>query len=320
MTDKALTADKTAALATLLGAMPETDAIVASVRAVWPDHAAYLLKSFSARSPALLAATEVASSAARKLMAGNEARFATGYKWTCDQLRDEEIFFHREGRYRLSTFAEAWDEVYSNHDYMAPYVDGLLLSQILWYNHVGTFEMFLDRVLGAATAPFDYLEIGPGHGLMVYLAARSPLSRTLAAWDVSSVSLHETRVALDRLGVTKPVALVEVDILKAAAPDRQYDLIVISEVLEHLETPGVALAFLRKALRPEGRIFINVPLNSPSPDHIYLFSTPEELVTMVEAAGFRVVSTEMFATQGRKLAAAIANRISVSTGIIAVPA
>jgi hypothetical protein len=82
----------------------------------------------------------------------------------------------------------------------------------------------------------------------------------------------------------------------------------------------VALAFLRKALRPEGRIFINVPLNSPSPDHIYLFSTPEELTAMVEAAGFRVVSTEMFATQGRKLAAAMANRISVSTGIIAVPA
>ncbi len=320
MTEKAPAADKTEALATLLTAMPETAAIVSAVLAVWPDHAAYLLKSFSARSPALLAATEVASTAARKLMAGNEARFATGYKWTCDQLRDEEIFFHREGRYRLSTFAEAWAEVYSNHEYMAPYVDGLLLSQILWYNHVGTFEMFLDRVLGAATAPFDYLEIGPGHGLMVYLAAQSPLARTLAAWDVSSVSLHETRAALDTLGVTRPVALVEVDILQAAAPDRQYDLIVISEVLEHLETPAVALAFLRKALRPEGRIFINVPLNSPSPDHIYLFSAPDELVAMVESAGFRVVATEMFATQGRKLESAIANRISVSTGIIAVPA
>jgi 2-polyprenyl-3-methyl-5-hydroxy-6-metoxy-1,4-benzoquinol methylase len=268
----------------------------------------------------MLAATEVAATAARKLMAGNESRFAAGYKWTCDQLRNEEIFFHREGRYRLSTFAEAWDEVYSNHDYMAPYVDGLLLTQILWFNHIGTFEMFLDRVLGATDAPFDYLEIGPGHGLMVAMAAGSPHVRSLAAWDVSAVSLQETRAALATLGVTKPVSLVEVDILKADAPAQQYDLITISEVLEHLETPGVALAFLRKALRPGGRIFINVPLNSPSPDHIYLFETPEALIAMVEAAGFRVTATEMFATQGRKIESALANRISISTGIIAVPA
>ena len=312
--------DRITALHGLLAPFGQTRIIVDAVLDAWPDHAAYLLKSFQARSPAMLAATEVAAAAARKLMAGNEARFAAGYKWTCDQLRAEEIFFHREGRYRLSTFAQAWDEVYSNHAYMAPYVDGLLLTQILWFNHIGTFEMFLDRVLGAADAPFDYLEIGPGHGLMVYLAAGSPHVRSLAAWDVSAVSLNETRAALATLGVTKPVSLVEVDILKAEAPAQQYDLITISEVLEHLETPDVALKFLRKALRAGGRIFINVPLNSPSPDHIYLFETPDVLIAMVEAAGFRVVATEMFATQGRKITTALANRISVSTGIIAVPA
>lgn len=312
--------DKAAILAAQLADLPETRAIVDAVLAVWPDHAAYLVKSFAARNPAQLAATETAAVAARRLMAGDEARFAAGYKWTCDQLRDEEIFFHREGRYRLSTFAEAWDEVYSNHAYMAPYVDGLLLSQLMWFNHVGTFEMFLGRVLGGLKAPFDYLEIGPGHGLMVYLAAQSPLVRSLEAWDVSAVSLGETRAALATLGVMKPVSLVEVDILKAQEPAQQYDLITISEVLEHLEAPQVALAFLRKALRTGGRIFINVPLNSPSPDHIYLFSTPDELIDMIEAAGFRVVATEMFATQGRRIEAALANRVSVSTGIIAVPA
>lgn len=312
--------EKAAALRVLLAPLPETLVIAEAVLAAWPDHAAYLLKSFGARSPEMLASTELAATAARKLMAGNEARFAEGYRWTCDQLRDEEIFFHREGRYRLSTFAEADAEVYSNHDYMSRYVDGLLLSQILWFNHAGTFEMFANRVLAAADAPFDYLEIGPGHGLMVYLAARSPLSRSLAAWDFSAVSLRETGAALATLGVDKPVSLVEVDILKAEAPDRQYDLIVISEVLEHLEQPEVALAFLRKALRPTGRIFINVPLNSPSPDHIYLVSTPEELTALVEAAGFKVERLEMFATQGRKIESALAQRISVSTGIVAVPA
>lgn len=309
-----------AALDSILANMPACRAITDAVLAIWPGHAAYLAKSFGARNPAQLAASETAAGAVLKLAGHDLHRFAAGYQWTCDRLREEEIFFHREGRYRLSTFAEAMAEVYSRPEYMAPYVDGLLFSQVLWFNHIATFEMFLGRVLGAADRPFDYLEIGPGHGLMASLAAAAPLARRVAAWDVSAVSLNETRAALTALGVTRPVELVEVDILKATAPAEGFDLIVISEVLEHLEQPAAALAFLRRALRPDGRIFVNVPLNSPSPDHIFLFEVPEAVTALVEGAGFRVDAMELYATQGRPIESAIANRISVSAGILAVPA
>jgi 2-polyprenyl-3-methyl-5-hydroxy-6-metoxy-1,4-benzoquinol methylase len=311
--------DKADELRALIAGRPDTLHVVESLLAVWPEHAAYLLKSFGPRTPAMLDATEAAASAARKLIAGQGATFAADYRWTCDRLRDEELFFHREGRYRLSTFAEANAEVYSNHDYMGRYVNGLLLTQLLWYNHVATFEMFLNEVLPNAARAFDYLEVGPGHGLMVYFAAQSPLCRTLEAWDVSAVSLRETRAALDTLGLTKPVSLVETDILQTKRPDKKFDLIVISEVLEHLETPDVALRFLRDCITDSGRIFINVPLNSPSPDHIFLFSTPEDVSALVEAAGFKVERLSMFATQAKRIDSALANRISVSAGVIARP-
>jgi SAM-dependent methyltransferase len=311
---------KAETLRELLSAHPATTAIVETVLGVWPEHAAYLLKSFSPRTSAMMQATEAAAAAAAKLIAGQEETVAADYRWTCDKLRDEELFFHREGRYRLSTFAEADAEVYSDHAYMSRYVNGLLLTQVLWYNHVATFEMFLNQVLGGAGAPFDYLEVGPGHGLMVYFAAQSPLCRRLQAWDVSAVSLRETRAALDKLGLTKPVALVETDILRAERPTEAFDLIVISEVLEHLETPDRALRFLRDALKGDGRIFINVPLNSPSPDHIYLFETPDDVRALVEAAGLKVEAMSLYATQGRAIESALANRISVSAGVIGRPA
>ena len=311
--------DKADELRALIAERPDTLHVVESLLAAWPEHAAYLLKSFTPRTPAMLDATEAAASAARKLIAGQEATFAADYRWTCDRLRDEELFFHREGHYRLSTFAEANAEVYSNHDYMGRYVNGLLLTQLLWYNHVATFEMFLNDVLPNADQAFDYLEVGPGHGLMVYFAAQSPLCRTLEAWDVSAVSLRETRAALDTLGLTKPVSLVETDILQAKRPDKKFDLIVISEVLEHLEAPDLALKFLRDCITDGGRIFINVPLNSPSPDHIYLFSTPEDVNALVEGAGFKVEKLSMFATQAKRIDSALANRISVSAGVIARP-
>jgi hypothetical protein len=315
-----MSSEKIEKLRARLADRANTWAVVQAVVEAWPEHASYLAKNFDLRSPAMMDATEAAATAARRLMDGGEARFAANYRWTCDQLRDEEIFFHREGRYRLSTFAEANAEVYSNHDYMGRYVDGLLLSQLLWYNHVGTFEMFLNRVLGAQDKPFDYLEIGPGHGLMVYFASQHPLCRSLEAWDFSEVSLRETAAALDKMQVAKPVSLTQADILAAKPPGRRYDVITISEVLEHLEQPQTALRFLRSAIADGGSLFVNVPLNSPSPDHIYLFSTPEEVTTLVEGAGWKVKHMELFATQGRAIESALANRISVSAGLVAEPA
>ena len=301
----------------LLRDFPSARAVARVALDAWPEHDKFLLRSFRQRSPEVLAASETVAVEVLKLIAADEKRFGEDYRWTCDRLREEEIFFHREGRYRLSSFAEAHAEVYSNHDYMRRYVSGLLMTQVLWYNHVATMEMFLTRVLKAATEPFDYLEIGPGHGLMTCFAAASNLSRSLEAWDVSAASLAETRAALKRLGVAKPIALMETDIMQAGAAKRRFDLVVISEVLEHLETPGSALRFLRSALADDGRIFINAPINSPSPDHLYLFASPEDVITVVEDSGLKVERIELYATQGRPVETALAQKISVSAGVVA---
>ena len=139
---------------------------------IWPEHQTYLARNFKVRAPEQMTATELASSSILKLIRGDEERFARHYRWTCDRLNEEELFFHRNGRYRLSTFAEALAEVYSNNDYMTRYMDGLLLTQSLWFNHAATFEMFLNRLLPLAQSGSRYLEIGPGHGLMTYFAAK----------------------------------------------------------------------------------------------------------------------------------------------------
>ena len=116
-----------------------------------------------------------------KLIAGEEARFAADYRWTCDQLREEELFFHREGRYRLSTFAEANAEVYSDRAYMAP----LRRTACCSPRCCGSTTSPPSRCswsgsLGGAAAPFDYLEVGPGHGLMVCL--RRPIAAVRGRW------------------------------------------------------------------------------------------------------------------------------------------
>lgn len=73
-------------------------------------------------------------------------QFAEDYSWLCEQQLTEELFFRRNNRYRLSTFAEAYDQVYSNKDYMTRYMNGLLFTQLWWSNHTGVMG-FINQTL-----------------------------------------------------------------------------------------------------------------------------------------------------------------------------
>src|SRR3974377_1346937 len=89
----------------VLSDFPATLALVNVALAAWPEHDKYLTTSFQSRSRDLLDVGESIAVAVFRLMGTEEIRFGEDYRWTCDRLRDEELYFHMEGRYRLSTFA-----------------------------------------------------------------------------------------------------------------------------------------------------------------------------------------------------------------------
>lgn len=241
------------------------------------------------------------------------------YDWICQLMIREEIHFRRSGRYRLSTFAEALAEVYSNDAFMHHYMNGLLVSQVWWSNHTETFRFYRENFLAAFARPFRHLEIGPGHGLLLLEAGASPLCESLECWDVSPASIEQTRAALDRLGATKPVDFKVQDLFQAGDLTQRFDSIVMSEVLEHLERPDEALRIVRGLLAPGGRLFVNMPVNSPAPDHIYLLTEPEAVAALVEAGGFKCVQTHFAPQTGMSLERALRMQSTVSVAIVAEP-
>lgn len=303
-------------VAALLSKMPSTLRIAQAVLNVWPEHAKYLKKGLLARSPEQMQTTEFLASAALSIDGDRLGELAAHYRWTCDRLRDEELFFHREGRYRLASFEEADAEVYSNSDYMEKYVDGLLLSQVLWFNHVGSCDFYFRNAPQLISDQPRFLEIGPGHGLMTYLAVKNFAPSTAYAWDISPVSIEHTRKALARLDVTDVRCEVR-DAMSLEPGDQKFDLIVLSEVLEHIEQPEVVVQGLRHILADDGLIFVNVPINSPSPDHIYLMETIEDARKLLTENGFAIEAEAQFATQGTKIDRALRNRISISVNMFA---
>ncbi|MBI4182457.1 MAG: class I SAM-dependent methyltransferase [Proteobacteria bacterium] len=302
---------------TLLAGRPALARIAAAVLKSWPEHAPFLAQRFAdPADPALPVAEEMAAVVLR-LIGDDLPGYIASYRRMCEAFVAEDLHFRRTGRYRLSSFADAYREVYSRPEYMSDYLRGILLSQILWANQAESFRFYVENFLARLRPGSDLLEVGPGHGLLIYFAARAERVASITGWDVSESSLAMTRRTLETIGVTRPYALALHNILEPPSVEAAFDAVVVSEVLEHLDRPTAALDTVFAALRPGGRAFFNVPVNSPAPDHIYHWRSPAEVEEMVASRGFALVDTAAAATTGYDLERALRRKVTVNALIVA---
>jgi 2-polyprenyl-3-methyl-5-hydroxy-6-metoxy-1,4-benzoquinol methylase len=273
----------------------------------WPEHERFLHKSFTGRTEEVMATSELVARQVLKLARqepGGLTKICDDYRFMCTQiLLPEEEFFRRHDAYRLTKFEDALREVYQNEAIMGPYVNGLLLSQIFWSNHASSFDSFLSAFLPRIPRGGQYLEIGPGHGVFLYLAATArPDLAKIAAWDVSPTSIAKTAACLKTMGLSHPVDLRLQDVFDIDEGIGQaFDGVVISEVLEHLEKPTEALRGLMTIMKPGAVIWVNVPINCPAPDHLYLMRSLQDAVDMVEASGLQVIDSQAYPMTGTTL-------------------
>ncbi|RYD86012.1 MAG: class I SAM-dependent methyltransferase [Verrucomicrobiaceae bacterium] len=298
---------------------PALSRISAAVLDDWPQHEKFLSRSLGAHSDADLNILESYAADILQLIGANLETHCRHYHWLCVEFTKEAMHFLRTGEYRCKTFAEADAQVYSNRPFMMKYMDGLLVSQALWANHAKCAIYFRDKFLPRLKENARYLEIGPGHGLFLAQAARLPANVRATAWDVSAESVDQTRAAMETVGVKRSLNISQRNVLTAGDYADRFDAIVISEVLEHMEDPIAALKALRTVIAEDGELLVNVPVNSPAPDHIYLLRLPEEAVRLVEAGGFEVIDHTPYPMTGYSLDQAVKDRATISCMLIARP-
>lgn len=285
--------------------------------ALTPQHEKSLRRRLAGFGDGHLAMANEVAGWVRTLAGDDLDQVLLDYDWICKLVLTEELHFRRNNSYRLKTFAEAVAEVYSNDELMAHYMNGLMVSQLWWSNHTEATIFYVDKFLNGFTQPFSHLEIGPGHGMLLYLAGRTPLCRTLEAWDVSPESIEKTRRAMAKLGLGRDVSLGVQDIFAEPPKVQGYDSIVLSEVLEHLERPREALEQIRPLLAPGGRLFINMPVNSPAPDHLFLLRSPEAVVEFVASCGYKIECAQFEPQTNMTLEQARRTESTITTLIIA---
>jgi 2-polyprenyl-3-methyl-5-hydroxy-6-metoxy-1,4-benzoquinol methylase len=302
------------------GARSATQGILDTLRKAWPEHLPFVEKSFASRSPELLQSTEVWADRILRIVSSTSQsleKFCDDYRFLCGKVLEEEIHFRRNGTYRLKKFEDAYKEVYSDHVFMDRYMNFLLLSHVLWDNHANAMHDFETKYLASLPPGSRHLEIGPGHGLLLYCAAESANVAELVGWDVSPTSIEQTKLCMQALKTPRAAKLVLQNLFEAPQSAMRYDSVVLAEVLEHLEDPVSALKSVARHMAPQASLWIHVPINSPAPDHLYLLKTPEEAVDLVSAGGFTVTQSAFYPMSGSTLEKAKKHQLTISAVITA---
>ncbi|MER3428136.1 MAG: hypothetical protein C4334_08550 [Pyrinomonas sp.] len=117
----------------------------------------------------------------------------------------------------------------------------------------------LDRVSGGIV-----LEVGCGNGGMTRLLASQ--ADLIVALDVSSLSLRELE------GLKLPNVEIVQAFIEGYRPDRRFDWIVMTEVLEHVRRPKQVVRHCLSLLKPGGTLLITTPHGHwESNEHLHEF-------------------------------------------------
>jgi signal peptidase II len=142
----------------------------------------------------------------------------------------------------------------------------------------------------------SYLDIGCAYGDSLDAAAEFRIE-TIQGVELSKMACEKARA--------KGYSVFQGTLQEASLSIKTYDLITLSDVIEHVENPKTLIEDCRKHLNPEGLIALHTPnFNSWSArllkskwfhlkqfEHICFF-TPETIQNMLEQIGFSMITCE----------------------------
>lgn len=194
----------------------------------------------------------------------------------------------KEGKYLYSTFDEANKNVYQNERMNEYYLDGLLLSQVLWPNHYKMGQYLLQHTSLAGPSSM-ILNVPSGTGIYSYLIARYFKYKRLYSVDISIYSKSYTETLLQCSNLDTEKIAVETGDVFNLEYDREFDFVICDELLEHVEAPEDLLGRLSNFLKDTGAVFLTTAIYAAAIDHIYLFNNVSAVRALVNRE-FQIVS------------------------------
>lgn len=103
---------------------------------------------------------------------------------------------------------------------------------------------------------FDVLDIGCGNGVLSLYCAKRGCH--VLGIDISEKAAEASQIAAGNLGLSKHATFKAVP-LEDLPDDQAYDLVVLSEVIEHIPDDVAAMKKIACILKPGGKVYITTP-------------------------------------------------------------
>lgn len=198
--------------------------------------------------------------------------------------------FYRSGRFSMDMHGGS---LYSDEEIMGRrYLIGLYLAQALWPNHHSKLAFFEREIVAFARQGTRVLDVGCGPGTYGLAIGRRVRCDELTMLDISPLSEPLVRglAAADPVVDPGTMDVVIGDFLEHPVPEGGYDVILFSEIVEHLDDPEQGMRHLAATLARDGSVFFSTATNSAFYDHTIVFDDLDEIRDLVARHGFEVMA------------------------------
>lgn len=110
--------------------------------------------------------------------------------------------------------------------------------------------------------------------------------------DISQTSITYARRLAEHKGVAGRAEFRRGDIASLPYQDESLDLVIASEVIEHMPEPEQVIREIARVLRPGGKLILTMPVESHTPAHIHTLNRPEDFHSLCKVGGLNVSRLE----------------------------
>lgn len=138
----------------------------------------------------------------------------------------------------------------------------------------------------------EVADLGCGSGMILCdVLALKPRWRGQGL-DISEAAVKYARRLAGHKSIPDRAAFRVGDISRLPFANASLDLVIASEVIEHMPEPEQVFSEISRVLRPGGRLILTMPMESHTPAHIHALNRPEDFRSLCEQAHLNVSRIE----------------------------
>ncbi|HKY27607.1 MAG TPA: methyltransferase domain-containing protein [Pyrinomonadaceae bacterium] len=147
-------------------------------------------------------------------------------------------------------------------------------------------------VHSVATKHAVVADIGCGSGAMLCQVLEDHPEWVGHGLDISEAAIDYARRLAAYKGVATRASFQTGCLMDLPFDDRSIDVVIASEVVEHLPEPERVFSELSRVLAPGGLLLLTMPVESHTPAHVHTLNNAEDLCSLIENAGLTVSTME----------------------------